>query len=115
MRWALVWWLLRLRDCLCAGVAELHLTDFLVIVGGAATASGPGAALLEFILYATGMGLVITLLTVEISLMQVAALRSVRRVLPYVQLLSAGLLLLARAYLVYYWLTVGGILRSAIP
>ncbi len=89
------------------------LPIFLVVVGGAATSSGPGAALLQFILYATGMGLVITLLTVGISLLQVAALRSVRLALPFVQPVSAGLLLLAGAYLVYYWLTVGGILRSA--
>ncbi len=89
------------------------LPIFLVIVGGAATSFGPGAALLQFILYAIGMGLVITLLTLGISLLQVAALRSVRRVLPFVQPVSAGLLLLAGAYLVYYWLTVGGILRSA--
>jgi len=89
------------------------LPIFLVIVGGAATSFGPGAALLQFVLYAVGMGLVITVLTVGISLVQVAALRTVRRVLPFVQPVSAGLLLLAGAYLVYYWLTVGGILRSA--
>jgi cytochrome c biogenesis protein CcdA len=91
------------------------LPIFLVIVGGAATSSGPGAALLQFILYATGMGLVITLLTVGFSLLQVAALRRVRLVLPFVEPASAALLLLAGAYLVYYWLSVGGILRSAIP
>jgi cytochrome c-type biogenesis protein len=89
------------------------LPIFFIVVGGAATSSGPAAALLQFTLYAIGMGLVITLLTVGISLLQVAALRSVRAVLPLVQPLSAALLLLAGAYLVYYWLTVGGILRSA--
>ncbi len=89
------------------------LPIFLVIVGGAATLSGPGAALLQFVLYAIGMGLVVTLLTVGVSLLQVAALRSVRRLLPFVQPVTAGLLLLAGAYLVYYWLTVGGILGSA--
>jgi cytochrome c biogenesis protein CcdA len=88
------------------------LPIFLAVVGGAVTSSGPGAALLQFMLYATGMGLVITLLTVGISLLQVAAIRSVRLVLPCVQPASAGLLLLAGAYLVYYWLTVGGILKS---
>jgi cytochrome c biogenesis protein CcdA len=89
------------------------LPIFLVIVGGAGTSSGPGAALLQFILYATGMGLVITLLTVGISLLQAAAARSVRVVLPLVQPVSAALLLLVGAYLVYYWLTVGGILKNA--
>jgi cytochrome c biogenesis protein CcdA len=88
------------------------LPIFLVIVGGAGTSSGPGAALLQFILYATGMGLVITLLTVGISLLQAAAVRSVRVVLPLVQPVSAALLLLVGAYLVYYWLTVGGILKN---
>jgi len=92
------------------GLVSLSCTlpIFLVIVGGAATSSGPGAALLQFILYATGMGLVITLLTVAISLLQVAAVRSVHRVLPFVQPVSAALLLLVGTYLVYYWLTVGG-------
>jgi len=89
------------------------LPIFLVIVGGAATSLGLSAALLQFILYAVGMGLVITVLTVGVSLLQVTALRSVRRVLPYVQPVSGGLLLLGGAYLLYYWLTVGGILRSA--
>jgi cytochrome c biogenesis protein CcdA len=89
------------------------LPIFLVIVGGAATSSGPGAALLQFILYATGMGLVITLLTVAISLLHAAALRSIRLILPFVQPVSAALLLLVGAYLVYYWLTVGGILKNA--
>ena len=100
---------------LAYGLVSLSCTlpIFLVIVFGAATSLGPGAALLQFILYAIGMGLVITLLTVGISLLQVAAMRSVRRVLPFVQPVSAGLLLLAGTYLVYYWLTVGGILRSA--
>jgi cytochrome c biogenesis protein CcdA len=88
------------------------LPIFLVIVGGAATSSGPGAALLQFILYAIGMGLVITILTVGISLLHAAALRSIRLILPLVQPVSAALLLLVGAYLVYYWLTVGGILKD---
>jgi len=100
---------------LAYGLVSLSCTlpIFFIVVGGAATSSGPGAALLQFTLYAIGMGMVITLLTVGISLLQAAALRSVWAVLPLVQPLSAALLLLAGAYLVYYWLTVGGILRSA--
>lgn len=100
---------------LAYGLVSLSCTlpIFFIVVGGAATSSGPGAALLQFVLYAIGMGMVITLLTVGISLLQAAALRTVRRVLPFVQPVSAGLLLLAGAYLVYYWLTVGGILMSA--
>lgn len=96
------------------GLVSLSCTlpIFLVIVGGAATSSGPGAAVFHFILYAIGMGLVITLLTVGVSLLQAVVLRTFRRALPFVQPVSAGLLLLAGTYLVYYWLTVGGILKS---
>jgi cytochrome c-type biogenesis protein len=99
------------------GLVSLSCTlpIFLVVVGGAATSAGPGAAVLQFILYAIGMGLVITILTVGVSLLQAAVLQSIRLVLPLVQPISAALLLIAGAYLVFYWMTVGGVLRSAAP
>ncbi len=56
------------------------------------------------------MGLVISGLTLAVAVFKHAALRSVRRVLPMVQPLSAALLLLAGAYIIYYWLTLGGLL-----
>jgi hypothetical protein len=58
------------------------------------------------------MGLVISGLTVGAALFKHAALGGVRRVLPFVQPLSALLLLVAGAYIIYYWLTFGGLLRS---
>lgn len=100
---------------LAYGLVSLSCTlpIFLVVVGSAATSAGLGAALSQFLLYAAGMGLVITVLTVSVGLLRNAA-RSIRLFLPYVQPLSAALLLLAGAYLVYYWLTIGGILRTGL-
>jgi len=63
--------------------------------------------------FALGMGLVIAALTVSIALFKHAAVSRVRRALPYVGPVSAFLLLLAGAYIVYYWLTIGGILKTA--
>jgi cytochrome c biogenesis protein CcdA len=101
---------------LAYGLVSLSCTlpIFLVVVGSAATLSGLGGALVQFILYGAGMGLVITVLTVSVGLLRHAAARRIRRLLPYFQWLSAGLLLLVGTYLAYYWLTVGGILRSFI-
>jgi cytochrome c-type biogenesis protein len=97
------------------GAASLSCTlpVFLVVVGSALTARGPVAGVVQFILFALGMGLVVAALTVSIALFKHAAVRRVRRALPYVGPLSAFLLLLAGAYIVYYWLTIGGILKTA--
>jgi len=53
---------------------------------------------------------VITALTLGTALFQSAVTTRVRRLLPFVQPVSAVLLLTAGAYLVYYWLTLGGLL-----
>jgi hypothetical protein len=39
---------------------------------------------------------------------------TIRRGLPYVQTVSAILLMLAGAYIVYYWLTLGGLLEAIV-
>jgi hypothetical protein len=48
----------------------------------------------------------------SVALFKHAALGSVRRVLPFVQPLSALLLLVAGAYIINYWQTLGRLLRS---
>lgn len=99
---------------LAYGLASLSCTlpIFLAVVGSALARSGFLAGALQFVLYALGMGLVICVLTLGVALFKQAAVRWARAVLPYVQPLSAVLLLGAGAYIVYYWLTVGGLLRS---
>jgi hypothetical protein len=68
--------------------------------------------MVQFVLYAARMGLVISVLTLSVALFKHTALGGVRRVLPFVQPLSALLLLVAGAFIIYYRLTLGGPLRT---
>ncbi len=99
---------------LAYGLASLSCTlpIFLAVVGSALARSGFVAGALQFVLYALGMGLVICALTVGVALFKQGTLRWARAILPFVQPLSAVLLLAAGTYIVYYWLTVGGLLRK---
>ena len=81
---------------------------FLAVVTFSATGSFLFGAS-QFVLYALGMASLFLVLTLSVALFQSAMIRYVRKALPYVQPASAVLLLLAGAYLVFYWLTVGGL------
>lgn len=99
---------------LAYGLASLSCTlpIFLAVVGSALAVNGLLAGMAQFVVYAAGMGLVISGLTLAVAVFKHAALRRARRVLPVVQPLSALLLLIAGAYIIYYWLTLGGLLGS---
>ena len=71
------------------------------------TASGVVAAIGQFFMYALGMGLVILALTVGMAMFKGAMVLTLRKALPYIQPFSAGLMIVAGAYIVYYWLTLG--------
>ena len=94
------------------GTASLSCTlpIFLVVVGTTLAVSGITAAVAQFVLYALGMGFVIMLLTVGMALFQSAAVGVMRKALPYIQPVSAGMMILAGSYIVFYWLTLGGLL-----
>ncbi|MDP9374261.1 MAG: cytochrome c biogenesis protein CcdA, partial [Chloroflexota bacterium] len=98
---------------LAYGLASLSCTlpVFLTVVGGALTADGLAPAAGQLVLYALGMGALITALTLATALFKHAVVGGVRRALPYVEPVSAVLLLLAGAYIIYYWLTIGGLGR----
>jgi len=93
------------------GTASLSCTlpIFLAVVGSTLAVSGIVAAIGQFVLYALGMGLVIMLLTLGMALFKGAVVGTLRRALPYIQPVSAGLMILAGSYIVYYWLTLGGL------
>lgn len=98
------------------GAASLSCTlpIFLTVVGSAFTSEGAASGLSQFIGYALGMGSVVVGLTVAAALVKEGLLvRHVRRLMPYVQPISAWLLLLAGGYIVYYWLIPGGLLPAA--
>ncbi|HEX3722071.1 MAG TPA: cytochrome c biogenesis CcdA family protein [Nitrolancea sp.] len=94
------------------GLASLSCTlpIFLALAGGSLTAGRFVSSLSEYVLFGLGMGAVITLLTLATALFKAAAVRRVRHLSRYVQPMSAALLLVAGGYIVYYWLTLGGLL-----
>jgi cytochrome c biogenesis protein CcdA len=91
------------------GTASLSCTlpIFLAVVGTSLAVGGLLAAVGQFALYALGMGLVILLLTLAIALFKGAMVGTLRKALPYIQPISAGLMVLAGSYIVFYWLTIG--------
>jgi cytochrome c biogenesis protein CcdA len=97
------------------GAASLSCTlpIFLTVVGSAFTVEGAGAGLGQFVSYALGMGSVVLALTVTAALVREGLLVGrIRRLMPYVHAVSAWLLVLAGAYIVYYWLVPGGLLAA---
>ncbi|MDE2765464.1 MAG: cytochrome c biogenesis protein CcdA [Chloroflexota bacterium] len=96
------------------GAASLSCTlpIFLAVVGNTVTASTALGSIGQLLLYGAGMGAVILALTLSIALFRGAMVRTLRRALPHVQTASAVLLLLSGAFIVYYWLTIGGLLQT---
>ncbi len=99
---------------LAYGLASLGCTlpIFLTVVGGTLTVHNLPVALGQFVLYALGMGFVLTVLTLSIAFFKYTVMNGVRRVTRYVHAVSAVLLLVAGVYLIYYWLTLGGLLAG---
>lgn len=94
------------------GAASLGCTlpIFIVVMLSAISTGGWLQGTLQFLLYALGMAFVITVLTLSTTFFKYAAFARVRSVGRWIQPISAALLLLAGAYITYYWLTLGGIL-----
>ena len=63
----------------------------------------------QFLVYALGMAFVITVLTLSLALAQNQVSQALRKVLPHTNLISSILLLVAGGYIVFYWLTEGGL------
>ncbi len=97
---------------LAYGAASLSCTlpIFLTVVGSALAVGGFVAAVFQFVLYALGMGFVITLLTFSTMFFEYTVISRVRTLGRYLHPISAVLLLIAGGFVVYYWLTLGGLL-----
>jgi cytochrome c biogenesis protein CcdA len=90
------------------------LPVFLAVVGSSLTTQGFTAMALQFVSYSLGMGLVILILTLGMALFKGATIGFLHRTLPIVERLSAILLILAGAYITYYWLFKGGLIRTIL-
>ena len=95
------------------GLASLSCTLplFLAVLGvGAGLSSGWLDIIGQFVLYGLGMGSVILALTLGMAVARTVLLRWMRAALPYVGIAGAWLMVLAGAYIVFYWLTLGDLL-----
>ena len=86
------------------------LPIFLAVVGTSLAVSSLAASLGQFVLYALGMGFVILVLTLGIAFFKQAMVGALRKAMPYVQPIGSWLMVVAGAYIVFYWLTIGGLL-----
>ncbi len=95
------------------GTASLSCTlpIFLAVIGGTFTADTFLDSILQFLLYGLGMGFVILVLTLGMAIFRGAMVGGLRKMLPYVGTISAVMLLVSGAFIVYYWLTIGELLE----
>ena len=94
------------------GIASLSCTlpIFLAVLGLSAADSGFLKTVSNFLLFAMGMGLVIMALTLGIAFFRSAMVGGLRRALPYIQPIGYWLMVIAGAYIIFYWLTIGGLI-----
>ncbi len=94
------------------GTASLSCTlpIFLTVVGTSFAVSSISASLGQFVLYGLGMGTVIMALTIGMASFKGAMVGGMRKTIPYIQPIGSWLMVLAGAYIVFYWLTIGGLL-----
>ena len=78
------------------------LPVFLTAVTGSFREGNIVGGLVTYVAYALGMGLVIGVLTVALALAQDGVVRRLRRVLPHLNRVAGGLLIVTGAYVAYY-------------
>lgn len=92
-------------------VASLGCTlpVFLVVASLALSAGNLLFAISQFVSYALGMGLVLTIVILAATFFQTAVNRWLRGLMPYVHRLAAAFLIGAGVYLIDYWLMAAGV------
>ena len=90
---------------LAYGAASLTCTlpVFLVVIGGGISAGGFLAGAGQFLGYGLGMASVLLTFTLALALFKQCLVTRLRKLIPYVQLASAVLIMLAGAYMIFYW------------
>jgi cytochrome c-type biogenesis protein len=86
------------------------LPIFLAVLASALGSGGAASAAVALAAYGLGMGTVIGALTLTLAIVQSAALRRLRGLARHVEAAGTASLFLAGAYLMFYWLTEGGLL-----
>lgn len=75
---------------------------FLPVIAPSLTSNSFFAGLAGFVMYALGMGLVLSAITVALALAKGGFIRNLRRAQPHINRISGGLLVVAGLYLAYY-------------
>ncbi len=90
---------------LAYGAASLNCTlpVFLAVIGSSLATGGVLAGAGQFLGFGLGMAAVLMVLTLALAFFKQGLVKWLRRAVPYVQLASAVLLVLAGAYIIYYW------------
>ena len=90
------------------GTASLSctITPFLLVLGIGVTGFSV-SVVGNFFLFALGMGLVIMALTVGMAIFKGAMVRLLRKALPFIHPVSSAFMVVAGAYIVFYWLSIG--------
>ncbi len=93
---------------LAYGLAALSCTlpVFLAVMGSSLAAGSFASGAGQFLLYGLGMTSVLITLTLALALFKSGVVSRLRSIMPYVQIISAILLVAAGAYIIYYWLPV---------
>lgn len=87
------------------------LPVFLVVAGSVFLGNRDfGDSMLRFLQYAAGMGLVFTVITLGMALVRQQTTRVVNVALPYVEAVGNVALVVAGAYIIWYWLVQGALL-----
>ncbi len=94
---------------LAYGAASLSCTlpAFLAVIGSSLASGGVLAGAGRFFGFGLGMAAVLVTLTLALAFFKQGLVRGLRKAVPYVQLASAVLLVLAGAYVIFYWLSSG--------
>jgi len=95
---------------LAYGAASLSCTlpAFLAVVGSSLASGGILAGAGRFFGFGLGMAAVLVTLTLALAFFKQGLVKWLRGAVPYVRLASAILLVLAGAYVIFYWLSSGG-------
>lgn len=88
-----------------------NLPLFLAVVSTAFARGGLTEGVSQLVLYALGMGAVVSALTILVALLGRGVLARVRGAGRVLQPFASLLLLVTGGYIVYYWLSVGTIVR----
>ena len=93
------------------GIASLSCTlpIFLAVIGVNLKASSIYDSMLQFGLYGIGMGFMIMLVTLSMVALKGVMIRYIKSVLPYVERIGFLLVVVSGMYIVFYWMTIGGV------